>query len=371
MSATPRIRTDCPKRMVYGPCGGVRPDLTCEMVASPCPFATNGAAVPWPAALDRPSPGPTRPSLRVPRVVTDLPLRPFDRHLLARSADIVAGTCDAVLVGEHQHRPDFPPTLMAALIAEAGGRPIVTLSCRDRNRVVLEQELVGLAGSEVEAVLCVTGDGRAPGVRPEVTQVFDLDGTRLAALAADEGLTVAVPESPGAPPQGLRAGRLLQKQHAGAHLAVLNHVGSVEAVGAFVDEARALGVTLPLIAGVAVYTDTRSAEVLLGFPGLDLDRSTVARVLGADDSVTAGIDAAVAEATALLSIDGIDGVNVSGLASAEGELAAASVKATVGRELLDALGRHDHRADREPDPPVARSGAAGPEASPDGRRGEP
>lgn len=356
--------------MVYGPCGGVRTDLSCEMAPTPCPFATGAEAVRWPAELDRPS--PDRPVLagRNPVVVTDLPLRPFDRHLLARTTAVVAGSCDAVLVGEHQHRPDFPPTLMAALIVEAGGRPIVTLSCRDRNRVVLEQELVGLAGSDVEAVLCVTGDGRAPGVRPEVTQVFDLDGTRLAALAADEGLTVAVPESPGAPPRGMRAARLLQKQHAGAHLAILNHVGSVEAVATFVDEARALGVTVPLVAGVAVYTDARSAEVLLRFPGLDLDRSTVARVLGAQDPVAAGIDAAVAEGLALLSIDGIDGVNVSGLASAEGELAAASVKATVGRELLDAVGHRDNPVD-EAGPLGATPGTVGREATPGGRRGDP
>ena len=52
----------------------------------------------------------------------------------------------------------------------------------------------------------MTGDGRGASVRPGVTQVFDLDGTRLAALAAGMGLPVAVPESPEAPPVGLRPG---------------------------------------------------------------------------------------------------------------------------------------------------------------------
>ena len=82
--------------------------------------------------------------------------------------------------------------------------PWMTLTCRDRNRIVLEQELAGLAVAGADGVLCVTGDGRAQGVRPDVTQVFDLDGTRLAALAAVAGLTVAVPEAPDAPPRPLR-----------------------------------------------------------------------------------------------------------------------------------------------------------------------
>lgn len=332
----------CPKHMVYGPCGGVRADLTCEMGPVPCPFATDGGRlVEWLGDARR---GPAhRSSLLTaarsrPVVLTDLTLRPFDRDLLGRVTEVLAGSCDALLVGEHQHKPDFPPTLLAALIGDAGGRPIVTLSCRDRNRVVLEQEIAGLAETDVEAVLCVTGDGRAPGIRSEVTQVFDLDGTRLAALAADAGLVVAVPEAPHAPPRALRARRLLQKQRAGSRLAVLNHVGSVAGVERFVVEARAVGVTLPMIAGVAVYTDPHSADVLLRFPGLHLDPDDVSRVLGADDPVSAGIDAAVVEARALLSVDGIVGVNVSGLGSADGELAAARVKAAVGRAIREATG---------------------------------
>ena len=74
--------------------------------------------------------------------------------------------------------------------------------------------------------------------------------------------------------------------------------------------------TLPLVAGVAVYTDERSAAVLQRFPGLHLDPTQVAAVLRAPDPVAAGIAAAVAEARALLAVDGVVGVNLSGLASA-------------------------------------------------------
>ena len=73
-------------------------------------------------------------------------------------------------------------------------------------------------------MLCVTGDARAWGVRPDVTQVFDLDGPRLAAIAAREGLVVAVPESPDAPPVDLRPRRVREKERAGANCIVITSV---------------------------------------------------------------------------------------------------------------------------------------------------
>src|SRR6202000_1904832 len=100
------------------------------------------------------------------------------------------------------------------------------------NVVVLNQDLIGLRHLDVDAVLCVTGDARAYDVRPDVTQVFDLDGPRLAALAASIGISAAAPKPPPAPPRHLRAARLAQKQRAGAAVAVLNH-DTVASVTAF------------------------------------------------------------------------------------------------------------------------------------------
>jgi methylenetetrahydrofolate reductase (NADPH) len=330
----------CPKHMVYGPCGGVRDDLSCEMDSRACPFAARTLPVAWREHPTRPpAPPPPRSSLLAaigagrPVVVTDLTLPPYDATMIARLTGILRDSCDALLVGEHQDQPDFPPTLMAQLLRTSGGNAWLTLTCRDRNRVVLEQELAGLELAGADGVLCVTGDGRAPGVRPGVTQVFDLDGTRLAALAASHGLAVAVPESPAAAPAGIRPGRLLQKQRAGAHVAILNHVGSAAAVRDFVTAARAQGVTLPVVAAVAVYTDARSAEALTTLPGLQLDLDRVARVLGAADPEEAGIESAVEEARAMLVIDQVAGVNLSGLASGRGEVHVAEVKAEIGRRL--------------------------------------
>lgn len=322
---------DCPKKMIFGPCGGVRVDGGCEMVRAPCPFLAPDLDVPlWTGPVAVPHP------VTPPLVLTDLSVPPADAAALRSTARLLASSCDALLVGDHQDRPDFPPTMLARMIADADVAPWVTLACRDRNRAVLEQELHGLRHDGLATVLCVTGDGRAFDVRPDITQVFDLDGTRLAALAAALGLPVAVVETPTALPVALRPRRLVTKQQAGAGAVVLNHVREPASVAAFVSAARRHGLSIPVIASVAVFTDERSAAVLTALPGLELKPMTVHAVLTATDPVAAGIDAAVAEARALLAIDGVVGVNVSGLASSRGPAFAAGIQAEVGNRIRGA-----------------------------------
>ena len=327
----------CPKRMVYGPCGGVRGDGACEMVPDPCVF--DGLADPPEGpASDEESPAASRAVRRsdrwqAPLVLTDLSVPPADAATLRSTARLLAASCDAVMVGDHQDRVDFPPSTLARLIADAGAVPWVTLACRDRNRVSLEQELHALALDGLATVLCVTGDGRAYDVRPEVTQAFDLDGTRLAALAASLGLPVAVAETPTARPVQARPGRLVHKQRVGATVGVLNHVPNAAQVSEFLQAARMAGLRMPVVASVVVVTDQLSAAALAALPGLDIAPDRLEAVLSADDPVEAGIAAAVDEAVQLLELTGVAGVNLSGLASARGVEAAAEIQAEIGHRI--------------------------------------
>lgn len=330
----------CPKRMVYGPCGGVRADGDCEMVSYSCVFdgltdLPGGRDL---GALSEDRPSESSGGWRAPMILTDLSAPPADAATLRSTARLLASSCDAVLVGDHQDRPDFPPSTLARLIADTGVVPWVTLACRDRNRIALEQELHALALDRLATVLCVTGDGRAYDVRPDVTQAFDLDGTRLAALAASLGLSVAVAETPTAPPVALRPQRLVQKQQVGARVGALNHVPSMAQLVAFLDAARAAGLRMPVIASVVVFTDQRSAAVLAALPGLEIAPDRLEAVLTADDPVEAGIVAAVDEAVQLLGLSGVARVNLSGLASARGVQAAAEIQAEIGHRIRASRG---------------------------------
>lgn len=328
----------CPKRMVYGPCGGVRPGGGCEVDDRSCPFVDRDT-VRWAG----PQPSTPAPAFGAalgvvgPVIVTDLRVRPFDGRSIASVTRRLSASADAVLVGEHHVRPDFPPTMMARLVREAGGTPWVTLTCRDRNRVVLEAELAALGEVGAAGVHCVTGDSRARSVRDDATQVFDLDGTRLTALAAEAGLCPSVAATPAAPPTTRRPARLLEKQRAGAAACFVNHAGGSRPVADFVAAARRLGVTIPFIPCVAVITDLESLVVLERFPGLVIDPEVRRSVLQAGDGREAGITAAVEEALRMLAIEGVVGVNLSGSATAGPEEESAAIMDDVAARIRQRL----------------------------------
>ncbi|WP_214366951.1 methylenetetrahydrofolate reductase C-terminal domain-containing protein [Pseudonocardia sp. H11422] len=129
LPAGPDVEAGCPKQMVYGPCGGVHDDLTCEMAPISCPFAMRAGAVPWADAERALEPdaaaghGMLATATQRPVVLTDLTVRPFDRASVEQLAGVLAEASDGLLVGEHQNRPDFSPALMSALVREAGGNP--------------------------------------------------------------------------------------------------------------------------------------------------------------------------------------------------------------------------------------------------------
>ncbi len=185
-----RVET-CPKQMMHGPCGGVRADLSCEVGSLPCPFARFSRPREWTGG-DRVGTARSgsvvldRVARAAPVVLTDLTTEPYDREGTAAVLAALRGSCDTVLVADHQDQPDFPPTLTAAVLRDAGVPGWLTLTCRDRNEVVLDQ-------------LCVTGDARGPGVRAGARQVFDLDGTRLAGAGRRRGASRGGCGGPGGP----------------------------------------------------------------------------------------------------------------------------------------------------------------------------
>ena len=305
---------ECPKRMDFGPCGGVGFDGSCEVSPHRCVFL-DLPTVRWegPEPLNPPASAMRELMASRPVVVADFPARALDAASIEECGGILAGTVDAVLAGDAGNaRVQFPPAYRAALIRRAGLDVWTGLNCRDRNRVAIEGELAALAHAGVAGVHCVTGDHTLTGDRPDALPVFDLDSTEAASLARAAGHLVSVAEAPATPPVDRRPDRLLQKARAGAEVCFVNHAGGAAPVAEFVDRAQQLGAAMAFIPCVPVVVGIESAELLASFTTLVLPEGYLERILVARDPFEQGIAEAVALSQAMLAIDGVRGVNLSG-----------------------------------------------------------
>ena len=102
-------------------------------------------------------------------------LQTFKHHV-----GILAGCVDAVNVTDHQSSVmRFPSLGGCLLVKEAGGEPILQMTCRDRNRMALQAEVLFAHTRGVRNILCLTGDSVTVGDHKEAKGVFDLDSSQL------------------------------------------------------------------------------------------------------------------------------------------------------------------------------------------------
>ena len=96
------------------------------------------------------------------------------------------GWVDAVNITDNQSAAVRLSSLAGSLAALAAGvEPIMQLTCRDRNRIALQSELLSASALGVPNVLIMTGDHPRHGDHSDATPVFDLDSTQLLRVAGD------------------------------------------------------------------------------------------------------------------------------------------------------------------------------------------
>jgi len=159
-----------------------------------------------------------------------------DRDDLMRKALPLRGVADAVnLTDGAGARAHMSAPVAAAMLATAGIEPILQFTCRDRNRIALQSELMGAAAAGVHNLLILTGDDPKAGDQPEAKPVFDLDTialTELARAIRDRGelphgrkvagqaqFFIGAADAPIDPPPGWQPVKLAGKVTAGAEFA--------------------------------------------------------------------------------------------------------------------------------------------------------
>ena len=94
--------------------------------------------------------------------------------------DLLRDKVDAMNITDHQSSVMRYPSLGGALMAkEMGGEVILQMTCRDRNRLALQADLLFASSRGINNVLCLTGDSLVLGDHQEAKSVFDLDSSQL------------------------------------------------------------------------------------------------------------------------------------------------------------------------------------------------
>ena len=103
-----------------------------------------------------------------------------DPQAVYERALVLSTVCDAINAtdasGANCHMSSVG---ICALLTRAGYEPVYQISCRDRNRIAIQGDLLGAAAMGVKNVLCLTGDDVQAGDQPEARPVFDFDSMTL------------------------------------------------------------------------------------------------------------------------------------------------------------------------------------------------
>ena len=218
---------------------------------------------------------------------------------------------------------------VCALLTRVGYAPIMQISCRDKNRIAIQGDILGGAAMGVCNVLCLTGDGVQAGDHPQAKPVFDLDCMSLLGIARtlrDEShfqsgrkLTFAprvflgAAENPSGLPHEWRAQRLAKKVAAGAQFIQTQYCYDLLLLRAFMDQVEALGLIgqVFILAGVGPLRSAKTAEWMRSnVPGTHIPDSVIARLKGAQDQAREGRNLCVELVQAMREIRGINGVHV-------------------------------------------------------------
>jgi methylenetetrahydrofolate reductase (NADPH) len=253
-----------------------------------------------------------------------------DAEDLLAKARPLAGLADAVNVTDGASaRAHLSAPVAAALLARAGIEPILQLTCRDRNRIALQADLMGAAASGVRNLLLLTGDDPKAGDQPETKAVFDVDSTTLTRMARDlrdkgelpSGRKVSghapfflgAADAPIDPPAGWRPDKLAAKVAAGAGFAQTQFCmdsGIVRRYAARLAEHEATRGCF-LLVGIAPLRAAKSARWMKeNLFGTIIPDAFIERLEQAGDPVAEGQRIAIELIEELATIPGVAGVHV-------------------------------------------------------------
>ena len=257
------------------------------------------------------------------------PPRSPDGDVIRKKAAYFRKRIDAVNVTDNQTAIVRLSSIAAAkILLEERLEPIVQITCRDRNRIAIQSDLLGAAALGIENVLCLTGDHPRFGDHPEARGVFDLDSIQLISMVRtlNEGFFLSGEKmkkkpcffiggaaNPFAEPLPFRVTRLMKKKQAGAEFIQTQPIFHLDRFKYWLDgvRRRELHQKVAILGGVM---PVRSAKVLNYMqeevPGILIDETYIRRMETATNPESEGIAIATEIIGSIRRLEGIAGLHL-------------------------------------------------------------
>jgi methylenetetrahydrofolate reductase (NADPH) len=223
-------------------------------------------------------------------------------------AGCLKGLADAVNVTDGAGARSSMATLAAAaILARAGIEPVLQMTCRDRNRLALQADLLGAAALGVPNILALRGDDIAAGDQPDAKQVFDLESTGILATARTmrdsavlpSGRAVTSPprlflgaaDAPFDPPADWQPTGLLAKIDAGADFVQTQYAFDLNILRRYMARLADFGIPdkVFILVGIGPLASAKSARWMdANLFGVSIPDSLIARLDGAADQAAEG-----------------------------------------------------------------------------------
>jgi len=182
-----------------------------------------------------------------------------DAEVVRKKAKVLKGYCDAVNITDNQTAIVRMSSIGAGILAlQEGLEPVIQMTCRDRNRLAIQSDLLGAYALGMRNLLCLTGDHQAFGNHPTSKNVFDIDSLQMVKAVTDmrdekkfmsgdefkssePRFLVGAAAAPFSAPIDFRPYRLAKKIEAGANFIQTQLVYDLEAFEKYMKKVRELG----------------------------------------------------------------------------------------------------------------------------------
>ncbi len=249
-------------------------------------------------------------------ITAEVPLQPSTTASdVCEAAEVLKPSVDAVQFGDNRYSPVHMSPLAAARIAlDNRVDAIVQLSCRDRNRIALQADLLGAEALGIASVILVRGEKISDDTPVHAKGVFDTNLAQLIALARTQpsvriGAFVTVFD----PNDGWEAERIEDKLDSGVTFLQTQSCLNAALLRRYVNKLVERRITrrAPLVVEVPLLTSMQEARLVRKtVKGVPIPDAAVERIATADNPVSEGISVCAGMLRELQEIPGISGINI-------------------------------------------------------------